>query len=233
MIPRHIHFVWLGKQPMHSRMEGWLQSWSRLNSDWDVYLWHDETGAASVVSVRLSGPDRTNGVCSSHFTSRYPELLRQACHLSQRSNIWRYELVREFGGLYVDTDVEPFKPIGDLIAPYSAFTCSSQRAPGVLECAFLGATRGHPWVVELCDRLPEQDPTVSGSMGVSYFTKITALHREGSQSVTVLPTETVDFEYPNPWAHAFDLSKNKPVTDELYARHHVSSQWYPTGFQPC
>ena len=231
-IPSCIHFVWLGQHSLHPNMERWVHRWCVLNPDWDVYRWSDKTGESSVTPVHLSGPSRQTAIRSS-FTSRHSDLLRRACHLSQRSNIWRYEIVREFGGLYVDTDVEPFRPVKDLLENSSAVTCANPNDPSNFECAFMGAVRNHPWTVELCDRLTERDPRSSRSMGNSYFSTITLKHLDGFRSVTILAPNLIDFTYPNPWLKNLSgEGKSKADSSSLYARHHVSSQWYATGFQP-
>lgn len=227
-IPKLIHFIWLGGHLMLPLMFEWVCRWASLNPQWSVSVWCDLTGKKKLTRLELSKKS-LNKVVPDGWVSQYPHLLSRCCHLSQRSNIWRYELIREYGGLYVDTDVEPVRPIDELLANRSAFTACHLKDPGRYACAFFGAVPGHPWTSELVNRLPEQDPSVSLSMGEAYFTRITRNH----PSVEVLPGLGVVNDF-NPWMQQ-DLSHTNPkriVDPATFAIHQWSSKWYSKGFEP-
>jgi hypothetical protein len=158
-------------------------------------------------------------------------LLDRACHLSQRSNIWRYEIVQEYGGLYVDTDIEPVRPIDDLVAESSQFTVSYLREPDHYACSFFGAVPRHAWLDDLVERLPAQDPTISLSMGSAYFTKVTRDHLD----VSILPGISVVHDH-NPWTQPAGVvpgvdDARRSSNPATYAVHHWSSNWFPKGFE--
>ena len=166
----------------------------------------------------------------------HPDLIKRACHFAQKANIWRYEIIKRFGGVYFDTDIEPFRPIDDLVLDLNAFAVEGwrKRFP-VLENAFFGAAPNHPWMCDLVEGLPSKDPTITLSMGIDYFTPTTRAHPE----VTVLPPAAIIFIEPSNWTQA-KLDQQAPtpadsrsiLTDKTYAIHHWSSLWFPTGFQP-
>ena len=54
----------------------------------------------------------------------------------------RYEVLRRFGGVYFDTDVECRRPLEDLLAGVEAF--AALELPGRVGNAVLGAVPGHP-----------------------------------------------------------------------------------------
>lgn len=224
LVPKIVHFIWLGNRPMHPFMETWLATWRSLNPDWHIIVWRDLTGLVSVT------PDHGNGEIGPAVQSRYPGLLEKACHMSQRSNIWRYELLERWGGVYADTDVEPYKPIDGLVDGLTAFCCVRPDKTDHFECAFIGAVPHHPWTVELCSRLVERDPTVSLSMGTSYFTMVTTSNHLNN-GVVVLPDHLVSFEYPNPWMLNITPPNKQPAKVGSYLRHHWSSFWFATGYE--
>ena len=231
MIPRLIHQIWLGDRPMHPNMEAWRRRWQSLHPDWVYRLWHEETCGHNLVHLYNDNDDLIIVLGPEHS-----DLVRRAANLSQRSNIWRYNLMYWVGGLYIDTDIEPYKPIDDLVADLSAFTCARTHQHRPLECALIGAVPKHPWLRELKDRLVEADPAVSKSMGVDYFTPITEKYLDTpspDRKVTVLPEKAILFEYPNPWTgHQGETPDETTVAPEgAYARHHWSAHWYPTGFE--
>jgi hypothetical protein len=96
-----------------------------------------------------------------------------------------------------------------------------------------GAVPGHPWVVELLAELGTCDAAKSLSMGTGYFTQVTRRHPE----VTMMPNGAVLFAAPADWAEA-KRERRMPEAvyrggdPGLYAVHHWSSIWYPSGFAP-
>ena len=65
---------------------------------------------------------------------------------SNASNIYRYEIAREHGGVYLDTDFECLKNIEALIAGEELFTAhqvDDPRNPGYLANGFFGCAPGH------------------------------------------------------------------------------------------
>jgi hypothetical protein len=211
---------------MHPLMRDWHARWKVLNPDWDVFLWEDDP--ADKLVLRREG-DRIV------LPTSLADLMERACHLSQRSNIWRYELIRRLGGLYADTDVEPLRPLNGLLDSRGA--CVAQRhAPYTwFECAFFGAEPDHPWTGELVARLRERDPAVTLSMGTEYFTQTTLRHPE----VALLPKQRVLSQPPGNWEVYKRAAKvpsspedNGTAGPETVAKHHWSSSWYPTGFVP-
>ena len=96
------------------------QTWVQHHPEWDVRLWTDGD-AGNVVA---------------------PSVLGQARHLAEQANVLRYELLRQFGGIYVDTDVECLRPIDPLIQRVEAFA-GRVRAQAVRN-AILRVVPHHP-----------------------------------------------------------------------------------------
>jgi mannosyltransferase OCH1-like enzyme len=231
-IPKLIHFIWLGDHPMHPLMTEWVATWERLHPGWEICLWGNRDGFRSEQNLLWCKFKAMNGHRLLRLKECHLDLVTRACHLSQRSNIWRYQIVQTYGGLYVDTDVEPILPIDTLLDGKSAFAATYLHEPGHHACSFFGAVPGHPWTRALVDRLPEQDPTVSLSMGSAYFSKITNEHPD----IASLPVIAVLHDH-NPWMQPAGVvpdvsSARRSFNPETYAIHHWSSNWFPKGFEP-
>jgi hypothetical protein len=240
MIPKIMHQIWLGDAPLHPLMVAWHEKWKVLNPDWTVVLWRDDSSDSS--SLRC---DRFGNVPIDNALLNF---VNQACHLSQRSNIWRYFIMHQFGGLYIDTDMEPLKPMMKLLSTgiwaSDAFTAkrTGTSFPSIsggttclrYECAFFGAMPKHRWTVDLLANLGKRNPSETLSMGTEYFTEVTLLHPE----VTILPAHLVLFQPPLDWT-AYKREAHVPSSPDdngragpaTVAKHHWSSAWYPSGFK--
>jgi mannosyltransferase OCH1-like enzyme len=195
-IPRVFHQIWLGDQPMHSRFVAWAAAWRTLHPAWDYCLWRSD----EVIDILSSG--------GASLVSAHPGLLRDACTYTQRANIWRFELLKAFGGVYLDTDMEPFKNIEPLIDDAEAFAGMVMPHVNRVGVSVFGAVPGHPWMVQAVAQLTECNPKVLGSTGSKYLTKITQDHPE----VTVFNSGEF-YRGQAPLAYAF---------------HHHSNRWFPS-----
>lgn len=189
---------------MPPKLTAWSTAWQRLHPKWEMRVWHE----------CKDGVIEANGV---QFTSQYPELLARSCHLSQRSNIWRYELVNQFGGVYLDTDMEPLRPIDGLLANVQAFTSLIVSARGNKSrvcsgCSVFGSIAKHPWMSDLVAQLKTRDVAINGSLDSPYLTMMSTDHPEVTR-----------FE-PGVFSAHNKVSGG-------YAIHHWSSRWWPGSFK--
>jgi mannosyltransferase OCH1-like enzyme len=120
LIPRVIHRIWLGAEPMPADHEALGRTWAAHHPDWEMRLWTDGDLAALVP----------------------PDARGRARSPSEASDLLRYEVLRRHGGVYVDTDVESLKPLDGLIKGVSAF--AAEELPGRIGTAIIGSVPGHP-----------------------------------------------------------------------------------------
>ncbi len=108
--------------------------WRQLHPDWTV---HDLTDEDLAPDVR-AWVDRNEYLCPADDAGR------------QRGNLVRWRLLAEHGGVWVDADLEPLKPVGPLVAggPFIA----GGRAPRP-ELGFVGVPPGHGFAVEACTKI--------------------------------------------------------------------------------
>ena len=131
-IPKIIHQVWPGDDPIPKKLLAYAASWRRHHPNWQYILW-----------------DLKN----------IPELdcwkvFDQFSGISSRSNAVRLEAVHRHGGIYADLDFECQKNLTDLIAPYEAFTGWERLELNLVGNAFFGAVPRHPWLTFQLEQLP-------------------------------------------------------------------------------
>lgn len=88
-IPKKIHQIWLGSNFPEEYLN-WQESWKRHHPDWEYYLWTD-------AEVK-------------QFEFRNREVFEETKNFGAKSDILRYEILYNHGGLYIDTDFECFHP---------------------------------------------------------------------------------------------------------------------------
>jgi mannosyltransferase OCH1-like enzyme len=98
MIPKIIHHVWVGSNPLPAAEKSYIQSWKKHHPDWHFMFW----GNNEIKKLEI------NHVC------------QQALHYSGntyalQADIIRLIAVNTFGGFYIDTDIECFKNIDNLL----------------------------------------------------------------------------------------------------------------------
>ena len=126
-IPRLIHQIWIGPNPVPDRFLPYMESWSRHHPGWTWKLWGEGDIQEVIPALRVSG---------AFVPGQNPALL---------SDILRVELLRLYGGLYVDCDFECLCPFLDWALQPGCFHYGDQ-AHGCPGSAFLAAPAGHPFL---------------------------------------------------------------------------------------
>ncbi len=165
MIPRILHQVWVGPNPMPQEFVDYRESWRRHHPDWEMHLWTEDSLPGDLVR-----------------TEAYERLRSPA----ERSDIIRLEVLYRFGGVYVDTDVECLRRIDPLVEESGDFFVGAVK--GKVENAVIGAAAGHPILERALRELrPVTDYGVDPTQGTGPWF-LTALLREYPE-VTIYPQE--------------------------------------------
>jgi hypothetical protein len=130
-IPRVIHRVWVGDNPMPDDFRRYGESWRRHHPDWEMRLW-SRAEVAELVPA---------------------DLIEQARSAAEVSDLARYFALRDHGGVYVDTDVECLRPIEPLLDGVDAF--AGYEVPGRLGSAVIGSVPEHPLFALAAQRAPD------------------------------------------------------------------------------
>lgn len=110
MIPRVIHYIWIGGAPFPPLVERCIASWHKMMPGWEFREWNELTiaeamSAASFDEVLAAWPPYV----------REALIARKYAFVSDYVRLWALE--RE-GGVYLDTDVEIVRPYDALVEAY-------------------------------------------------------------------------------------------------------------------
>ena len=156
MIPKIIHYTWLGGNPLPDLEQRCLASWHEHMPDWEYLRW-DESNfdiAAAPLYVRQAYEARKYA-----FVSDYVRL-------------WALE---KFGGLYMDVDFMVYRPFDELTDKFAAFAGyeGSKRNP-VMQGVIASEPHG-AWVTDMLSTYENREfIKPNGSLDLtpntSYFT---------------------------------------------------------------
>jgi mannosyltransferase OCH1-like enzyme len=127
-IPKIIHQVWIGPHPAPKKwMKTFQEDYLKENPDWDYILW-DETKIKTLKMVNQ-------------------ELYDQETDLPGKVDILRYEILYQFGGVYIDADCRwiNHKSLNELLPKVSKkglFSCREDHR--LIGNSVIGSVPGNP-----------------------------------------------------------------------------------------
>lgn len=177
--------------------------WQRLHPDWEYRLW-TEADLPRLHNQDLY--DRAEDLC--------PGFEGQL-----RSDVVRYELLLQYGGVWVDTDFECLKPLDGLLKDVSCFA-AYERQGHIVNNAILGCEPGHTFMLRLVANL---NASVTGRKGrrpskVSGPHYLTDQYRRDPLNLTVF-SEHLFYPY-----RCDQLDHAGASFPDAYAVHHWANQ---------
>lgn len=115
MIPKILHFIWFGDESYPIDI---INSWSLLHNDYEIKFWNEKN------LIQLDNIDHWNT-----SDKRY----------NQKSDIARYEILKKYGGFYIDMDIYCINRIPDFIQSKELYVCFEKK--GVICNSFIGCEK--------------------------------------------------------------------------------------------
>lgn len=96
MIPKIIHYCWFGRNPLPKSAQRCIASWRKYLPDYEIKEWNEDNFNVDMLP--------------------YTKDAYEAKKYAFVSDVARFWVLYNYGGLYFDTDVEVIKPMGDIVA---------------------------------------------------------------------------------------------------------------------
>lgn len=162
MIPRIIHRVWAGEDPIPYRYRDHGQTWVKHHPDWEFRLW---------MPAELDWLDM---VCRGLYDRAQTEAPND--WLRWRADIARLEILHQFGGVYTDMDAECLKPLDPLLSR-AGWVPRSPNDPTLVTNAVMGFEPAHPWLRRVLEGMPANAEAWRGrrlvdTVGGKYLTRM-------------------------------------------------------------
>ncbi|MCH9620730.1 MAG: hypothetical protein S4CHLAM20_01310 [Chlamydiia bacterium] len=137
-IPKIIHQVWVGPNPMPDEYKEYTKTWKAMHPGWEYKLWTNKD---------VEDFDWIN-----------KDMFLRAKNPGMKADIWRYEIVHKYGGVYVDCDMEsqrPLDPMHSRLEFYASylFVLPGQRRYNILGCHLFAAPPGSEILSDLIKAL--------------------------------------------------------------------------------
>ena len=209
-IPKLLHYIWFGGKDIPEKNKRWMKTWGEKCPDYEIIRW-----------------DETNYDVSKHpyMYSAYKE--KKWAFVSDYA---RLDIVYQYGGVYLDTDVEILRSFDDLL--YDEAFCGFSSVNYVATGLGFGSVKGLPIIMRLRDYYDN----------VAFYNHDGSLNLDdnGIQQTTVLDQLGLLYEnnatqlidglriYPTDVLSPIDYMGNPTAfTKNTYSIHHFEASWLP------
>ena len=136
MIPKIIHYVWVGGNPKPKNIQRCMKTWTKHLQDYQIIEWNEDNFDI--------------------HENKYVEQAYQAKKWAFVSDYIRAKAVYEMGGIYMDTDVLVLDNLHDLLGNRAFVGFENKENPFT---AVFGAEKGHPLIKDMLSYYDDRDFT--------------------------------------------------------------------------
>ena len=136
MIPKKIHYVWVGGNPKSPLIKECLATWKKKLPDYEIIEWNEDN--------------------FDMHENRYLEEAYQAKKWAFVSDYIRARAIYEQGGIYLDTDVRVLKKLDPLLKNQAFIGFENND---YLSAAIFGAEAHHPFIKDILDYYQDKEFT--------------------------------------------------------------------------
>lgn len=207
-IPMIIHYCWFGGKPLPYHAIKCIDSWKKYCPDFEFICW-DESKI-------------------DQFDNQFLSQAIEARKWAFAADYVRLMALYNFGGIYLDTDVEfirqPFEFMDNDV--FLGFECQDRIATAVI-----GSIQGHSFIKKLAEEYSERsllliDGSIDYTPNVVYFTQ--ELINRGLKTDNTLQNIGGIAIYPSEFFSPKSLDTGKiHATDNTCAIHHFNASWLP------
>ncbi len=207
-IPKVIHYCWFGRGDIPAQFLSYIESWHRYCPEYEIIRW-DETNY-----------DVTK--------SRYMKQAYDAGKWAFVSDYARLDIIHQYGGIYLDTDVELIKNLDDLL--YDEMYCGFEQNNYVNFGLGFGAIAGHDVLAELMEwynnmDFVNKDGKYNQTACAVY--QLQAMVKRGFSVSNVYQCKDKIALYPSEVLAPQNLLGDEiHITENTYSIHHYSSTWW-------
>ena len=206
MIPKKIHYCWFGGNPLPDDIKRYIDSWKKYCPDYEIVEWNEK-----------------------NFDIKRVNYVEQAYNAKKWAFITDYVrlyVLYNYGGIYMDTDVEVLKPLDQLLSlkGFSGFENDTSIPTGIM-----AAEKGLPLIKNLMNEYDnanfikengDLDLTTNVTRITSYFKSRGFKWNNSKQIIEDFTIFPKDYFCPKDY-RTLELV----ITKNTYTIHHFASSW--------
>ena len=215
-IPKIIHYCWLSGDPYPEKIAKCIATWKEILPDYEIILWDtNKFDINSNLWVKQAFENKRYAFAADYI---------------------RLYAVYNYGGIYLDSDVEVIKTFNPLLKlPYFV---GRESIGDRIEVAAFGAEKGTKWI-EKCLEYYKDRPFImeNGKMDTKVMPDV--IHEVLSDSCSInLISDIAEFnhdssvfnEFPNDWfcaniKESADKDPKYKITPSTFCVHHFANSW--------
>lgn len=208
-IPETIHYCWFGGNEKPDIVKKCIDTWKKNVSVYEIIEWNEENFDIN---------------CNSYVREAY-----RSGKFAFVSDYVRVHALYYFGGIYLDTDVEVFKPFDDLLHHDSFWGFEQEN---YIATSTIGSAKGNKLIKRFLDsyqdkRFIKEDGTHDELTNVAIVTNILkdfGLKSNGEYQ----EIDGIGVIYPQTYFSPYDyINCRKFITENTYTMHHFYKSWLP------
>lgn len=208
MIPKIIHYCWFGGKPLPESVKRMKASWMKHMPDYEIKQWDE-----SNINIH---------------SNQYMEEAYREKKWAFVSDYVRLEVLKKYGGIYLDTDVEVFRSF-DIFLSNRAFCGMEDDGDIYLATCIIGAEKEHPWIVNFWSfyqsrSLYLKNGDIDMIANTVHFLKLTMAQYPNFQYKNV--TQVLDDGITIYDCSLVPYATLKSKYTNYYAIHHADASWF-------
>lgn len=210
-IPKKIHYCWFGGKEKPGIVKKCIESWTKYLPDYEIIEWNENN----------FNINKNSYVQEAYNSGKYAFV----------SDYVRVYALYYHGGIYLDTDVEVYKPFDDLLYHPSFWGFEQEN---FIATSTIGAEKGNALIKEFLDsynekRFIKNDGTFNELTNVAIITRLLeekGLKTNGQYQEII----EIGVFYPQTYFSPYDyINCQTFITEKTYTNHHFYKSWMPMG----
>lgn len=207
MIPKKIHYCWFGGNPKSELINKCIDSWKKYAPDFEIIEWNED-----------------------NFDIHKYKYAEQAYEIKKYafvSDVARFDVLMNEGGIYLDTDVELLKPIDEFIKNemFMGYDQKGLVASGLI----MGSIKQHPILEKILEYYSANEFLLSNGRP-NTTTVVTIVSDILTNLGFALDGEYANINgvvvYPFEYFDPFDYENNvMRISSNTHSIHHYAASW--------
>ncbi|MCB1109842.1 MAG: hypothetical protein KDK64_02585 [Chlamydiia bacterium] len=165
-IPKTIHLIWVGPKPFPQGSVETVRTWMAHHPDWTFIFWTDRKRPAPCKGMKTR--------YASDFSFQFlGDQFAESKNWGEKSDLWRYEILYQQGGIYIDHDAKCLRPFHGLNTGYDFYACLEMPHEGIEDLAvtagigIIGSKPRHPVLREAIQKVLDRWDSVTENFSSS------------------------------------------------------------------